>query len=358
MIANRFPVALVGLYCMSITISALVVGTFRDAQYVFGSILILSVLHIYLPLVIREERDLIFLVKLFFVVGLSNAAVAVVLLVLKWLYGYDPGVFPIGHFSTNKLTTLEEMHIPYVMKGLFWHPNFLGVLLSSMVPVGLFLAQRARVWSHRLLYAGGLVLFYITIAGAFAFIPLLPSFLTLVLFPFVTRRRIVDLLSYFVVFSVIAVCVVVLWSIDLTLLKSLPVTSIGRVDRWNAAIELIHRHVFFGVGLSHVAGYLPGGMSAHNTFIDIASGSGLPAMMIYSAFVIILTIKIARSRDRNFSAFMMLTLFTFFLLQFFETQLPGGMSIANLFFLMVTISYLSVTSSQDEREGHNATSRA
>jgi O-antigen ligase len=355
MLANKLHVAVVGLYITVITVSALIVGTLRDAPYVLGSILTISVFHIYLPLAVREERDFFFLMKLLFIVGTSNAAAALVLLVLKWFYGYGLGVFPVGQFGTNKLTVLEQMHIPYVMKGLFWHPNFLGILLSFMLPSGLFLAHRARALSHRLLYAAGSVMSCITIAGAFAFISLLPTFLTLTLFPVITKRRITALLSLFVVLSVLAVNVVVLGGIDLTLLKSLPVTSIGRVDRWNTAIPLIRGHAFFGVGPSNAAGYLPNGLSAHNTFIDIALGNGLPAMMLYSAFFILLTIKTGRSGVRSLSAFMMLTLLSFFLLQFFETQLFGGMSIANFYFLIVAVSYLSISSSWAMQEEHIGT---
>lgn len=71
---------------------------------------------------------------------------------------------------------------------------------------------------------------------------------------------------------------------------------------------------------------------------------GLPAMMLYCAFFILLTTKIGRSSDGSLSAFMMLTLLSFYILQFFETQLFGGMSIANFYFLILAISYLSISS--------------
>ncbi len=343
-LANKLHAVVVGLYIASITVSALIVGNLRNAPYVLGSIFVIGTLHMYLPLAVRKERDFIFLLKLLFVVGISNAAFALVLLVLKWLYGYDLGVFPAGLFATNKLTVLKQMHIPYVMKGLFWQPNFLGVLLSFVLPAGLFLAHRAVKLSHRLLYSIGSVMSCLTIAGAFAFISLLPTVLILAQFPVIKRRRIRDLLGLFVVLSVIAINVVVLSGVDLTPLKSLPLTSIGRVDRWVAAIPLIRAHAFFGLGPSDVASSLPNGLSAHNTFIDVALGSGLPTMILYSAFLILLTIKILRSDDGNLSAYMTLMLLCFFILQCFETQLFGGMSIGNFYFLIIAISYLSISS--------------
>jgi hypothetical protein len=70
----------------------------------------------------------------------------------------------------------------------------------------------------------------------------------------------------------------------------------------------------------------------------------LPVMMLYCAFFILLTTIIGRSSDGSLSAFMMLTLLSFYILQFFETQLFGGMSIANFYFLISAISYLSISS--------------
>ena len=348
--ANRLLLAVASLYMVAISVSALVVGTARDAVYILGSILTVCTLHVYVPLAVREKRDFIFLMKLLFIIGVSNASVALALVALKWFYGCGLGVFPVGQFGSNKLSVLEQMHIPYVMKGLFWHPNFLGILLAFALPSGLYLARQAQALSHRLLYEAGLAVSFIAMAGAFAFISLVPACAALALFPVISKCRISGILRLFVVLSVLAVNFVVFAGVDLTFLKVLPGVPIGRVDRWNTAIPLIHEHAFWGVGLSNAARYLPGGLSAHNTFIDTALGNGLPAMILYSALFILLTGKTGLSGDRNLSAFMILTLLIFSFLQFFETQLFGGMSIANFYFLVTAISYLSISSPRTFRE--------
>lgn len=341
---NKVHVSVMCLFMAAISVSALLAGTPEDVPYVIGSLLIISIIHTYVPLTVHNEKDFLFLMKLLFAVGVTNAAAALVLLLLKWSFGTDVGIFPVTHFATNKLTVLEAMNVPYVMKGFFWQPNLLGMLLSFMLPSGLFLALTAPQRSRRLMYSAGVLISCISIAGAFAFISMLPVFLTLVLFPFVLRRNTARMLRSFVILSVLAANVVVIGGVDVKFLKSLPVTSIGRVDRWDAAIPLIGSHPLFGIGPSSVAAHLPGGLSAHDTFIDTALGSGLPAMILYSLFLLNIAVKITRRERESLSAPMMLTFLSFFILQFFETQLLGGLSIVNFYFLIMAVSYLSISS--------------
>ncbi|MGC2063710.1 MAG: O-antigen ligase family protein [Thermodesulfovibrionales bacterium] len=345
LLTNRLFVAALVLYGVAISVAARAGGALPDNVHALGGFFIIITILLFLPVAVREKGQFIFLVQALFIVGVVNATVAFLLLVLKWACGSSLGIFPVWQFSNNKLALMQKTGIPYVMKGLFWHPNFLGILSAFTLPSGLFLAQQAPSRSTKWLYRAGLVLLLFSLAGAFAFISMVAACIGLVLFRVSTKKTIVTLTRMFIVISVLTMNIVILAGGDLTFLNSLPITSPGRVERWNKAIMIIHEHPFWGVGASNSSAFLPGGLSAHNTFVDIALGSGIPAVIIYSAFLLNVADKICRPGKDSLSAYMVTSFLCFFFLQFFETQLPGGMSVANFYFLMLTTAYVSISSS-------------
>lgn len=340
---NKLPIAIILLYVITTSTSAWMIGSLSDAVYVVGSATVIGVLLLFVSIEVREKGSFIFLIKLLFLIGAVNSVIALILLVLKWSHGLSLGIFPTVLFSDSKLEVLQKINVPYALKGLFWHPNFLGILLAFAFPAGLFLAHEAKSLRNRVLYIAGLSLFLITMACAYAFISLVPVCMALVLFPVIRKRWIFNVVRIFIVATVLAINIIVMNGYDLTFLKSLPITSKIRVDLWNHAIIEIHKHLLFGVGASNAANYLPLHLSPHNTFTAIALGNGIFAMIIYSAFLLTLTWRIRPTVGDHMSVYTMLTFLTFFILQLFETQILGGMSIANFYFFIMMLAYLSIS---------------
>jgi O-antigen ligase len=340
---NKLLVVIVLLYVIITSASTCMIGTLSDSAYVVGNAIIIGVLLLFISISVREKGSFIFLLKLLFLIGVVNSVIALILYLLKWSHGLSLGIFPTGQFIDSKLEVLQKMNVPYVLKGLFWHPNFLGMLLAFAFPAGLFLAHEAKSLRNRVLCISGLALFLITMACAFAFISFVPVCMALTLFPIIRMRLIFNLVRVFIVAIVFAINIIVVKGYDLAFLKSLPITSRVRVDLWNHAISVIREHPLFGVGASNTANHLSFGLSAHNTFIAIALGNGIFAMIIYSAFLLTLLGRIRLTEDVYLSTYMILTFLTFFVLQLFETQILGGMSIANFYFLLMMLAYLSIS---------------
>ena len=343
---NRLLVTIILLYVIITSTSAWMFGSPSDAASVIGSVIIIAVLLLFVSMEVREKGSFIFLIKLLFLIGVVNSVIALILLVLQWSHGLSLGIFPAGQFSDTKLEVLQKMNVPFALKGLFWHPNFLGILLAFAFPAGLFLAHEAKLLRNRVLSIAGLALFLITMAYAFAFISFVPVCMVLLLFPIIRKRLIFKLVRILILLMVLAINIIVVKGYDLTFLKSLPITSKIRVDLWNHAIAVIHEHLLFGVGASNAAHYLPFRLSAHNTFLAIALGNGILAMILYSAFLLTLTWRIRLTVDAPLSVYTILTFVTFFILQLFETQIFGGMSIANFYFLIIMLAYLSISLSR------------
>jgi O-antigen ligase len=82
---------------------------------------------------------------------------------------------------------------------------------------------------------------------------------------------------------------------------------------WRAAIKMVANHPFFGVGMDgfgdwyfrsrpkdySAQGFLSFSNSAHNVFLDIASGGGLALLGIYLAILALVTISIIRVVNRS-----------------------------------------------------------
>jgi hypothetical protein len=340
---NRVPVVILLLYLVTTSISACIIGSFSNSAYAVGSAITIGALILFISAQVREEESYIFLIKLLFLIAAVNSVIALMLLLLKWSLGISLGIFPIDLFGDRKLVILQALNVPYVLKGLFWQPNALGILLAFAFPAGLFLAHEAKDLRSKALYIAGLSLFMITMACAFAFISFVPVFVVLALFPIIRNQWVFNLVRVFIMAIVLAVDAIVLTGSDLTFLKSLPITSPIRVDLWNTAIAVIHNHLFFGVGASYTSHYLPLQLSAHNTFLEIGLGNGIFSLGLYSLFLLTLTWRIRLSVRAHLSAYMLLTFLTFFILQMFETLVLGGLSIGNFYFLAMTLAYLSLS---------------
>jgi hypothetical protein len=341
--ANSVPVVILLLYVVTLSFSACMIGYLPNSAYAVGSAITIGALILFISTQVREEESFIFLIKILFLIAVVNSVIALILLLLKWSLGISLGIFPVNLFGDRKLEILQTLNVPYVLKGLFWQPNALGILLAFAFPAGLFLAHEAKELRNKALYMAGLGLFMITMACAFAFISFVPVFVVLLLFPIIGKQWIFNLVRIFILAIVLAVDAIVLTGSDLTFLKSLPITSPIRVDLWNTAIAVIHNHLLFGVGASNTAHYLPLQLSAHNTFFEIGLGNGIFSLILYSLFLLTLTWRIRLSVHAHLSAYMLLTFLTFFILQLFETLVLGGLSIGNFYFLAMTLAYLSLS---------------
>jgi hypothetical protein len=116
-----------------------------------------------------------------------------------------------------------------------------------------------------------------------------------------------------------------------------------RVDLWNRSVEAIQDNMAYGIGLSNIVKLLS--HASHNTYIEIALGFGISALIFYSLYLIVSILKVKLQKDRNLSIYTLLTFSSFSVLQMFETLQFGGLSIANFYFLIVLVSYLSISSS-------------
>ncbi len=333
--------AAVCLYVLALFISALHSGNQDDLILAAAAGMVLAVAHLLLPISIENRRDLVVLLRI--VVGTATfcSTTALGALVVTLLTGHEVMIYP-ARLLYDKAHILGRMGILFVARGIFSHPNYLGMLANLALPGALFLGGEARTKAGKSLVAVCMVLCLAGVAASASFV-VLPSLLLVLLFYHTASRKAVFRgLRLLVILLIVVPNVIILTRADLSLLSASPVTSPGRIFLWNSSIRVIGEHMLLGVGPVQAAKSLTGGYAAHNTFLDIALAAGIPAMMLYSCYLLLILKKLAFKNDAPLSVFALLTVLSFSVMQLFETLIFGGMSVANFFFLVIVVSCLAV----------------
>lgn len=119
-------------------------------------------------------------------------------------------------------------------------------------------------------------------------------------------------------------------------------SNLGRIEMWRKAGEVIIKNPFFGAGIGNfplkidpMAGYREP-IYAHSTYLDIASETGVPALLCWAGILAYAIFKfIKKSKDDIVYLFLAVSLVIFSAHSIFET---GIYSPANLTLLLVIIS--------------------
>jgi len=342
---NKNILLVVFLYVLMIWVSSFKTGIKENLVLISGITSVLIIMHLLFPLLIQTRKDFVFIIKTLFCVCILNAIIAVSILLINKYENIHYGIYKIGVPLSSKLEALPGIKIT-VLQGIFSNPNSLGILMAFIFPAILFLIQETKSLLYRFLLIVCVLLMSFTLLHSFSRASIFSTIIVLLFFLLFYFSK-----GFFTVAKVIMISITLLFNlliasgIDLNFLKNQKIIHTGRFDLWDRAIEIIQGNMLFGIGYSNTFRVLPLGYSSHNTFIEIALGSGILAMILYSIYLLLLILKIRLDKDPELSIYVLLSLLSFSVLQIFETLLFGGMSIANFYFLIVMISYLSITSS-------------
>lgn len=348
---NKYILIVVALYIVTIWISSYKTGIKENIAMISGLSVVLFIMHFIFPVFIKTREDFIFIPKSLFVIGLLNAIFAAEFLVLYKKFNINYGIADVMDLS-DKVNVLPSLKMPRLL-GIFSNPNSLGILMAISLPAGLMLVMEAKKLTSKLMFVLCLLVLFFVLISSFSRASILSMLFIGVLFCALYFKAMLNIIKTLLLLLTLTVNFLILNGIELSFLKKLFASSTSnmRVDLWNKGIEMSRNNPFYGYGPSKVTELL-GGYAAHNTFIEIATGSGVIALLLYSCYLILILLKIRHEADVNLAKYALLLVAVFSVLQLFETLIFGGMSIGNFYFLVGIISYLSVTSSAYPKLGY------
>lgn len=346
---NKYILIAVLLFVLTVWSSSFKAGIKENLVMVAGMSLVLIIIHFLFPILIQKREDFALIPKTLFFIGLLNSIVAISLLLLNKYANIYYGIYrTTGAFPFSKFAIFQELKVT-VLKGIFSNPNSLGILIAFVFPAALFLIKETKSRKSMLLLTICALLLIFTLLSSFSRTSILSTTVVLFFFfLFLLRKTFLNIARILMVLIILSINFIIVTGIDLSPLKKLIITSPHRIDLWNKAIQMIHNNIFSGIGASNTVNFFF--ISSHNTFIEIALGTGIGAMITYSLYLILLVIKIKPNNSSSLSAYTLLSFLSFSILQVFETLLFGGLSIANFYFIVVLVSYLSMTSSNYYRQ--------
>lgn len=343
---NKYILIVVVLYIITIWVSSYKTGMKESIAMISGISVVLVVMHFLFPVLVKKRKDFLVIPAALFSIGMLNALFALEFLISSKVRGSFYGIYRVLDLS-DKFAMMHGFKIT-VLQGVFSNPNSLGMLIALAVPACLFLILEAKRLSSRIMLISCLLFFLFVVFSSFSRASILASAIMVLLFPAVRVKLFFNIARIFLITLSSAMALLIIAGTNLDLLSALKITSAGRVAYWNKSIESIQLHMKYGIGSANIVPLLS--ESAHNTFIEIALGFGIPALIFYALYMILAVLKAGVSKERNLSIYTILTVAGFSVLHLFETLQYGGLSIANFYFLIVLVSYLSVTSSLINRD--------
>jgi len=343
---NKYILVMVFMYLVVIWVSSFKTGIKENLVLISGMTFVLIAMHFLFPVFIKKKEDVLFIAHTLLFIGLFNCIITILLFLLKQAINTRYGIYGIQSIA-SKFGIFPEFNIE-VLRGIFSNPNSLGILSASILPAILFSFAEAKSPRSRFFLILFFLLNNIVLLSSFSRASVLSAIVVLLFFSCSYVNRIFFHLSkIFILFTIVLFNFIIILGCDISYLKNLKITSVGRVSLWNKAIEIIHNNLIHGIGFSKTAIALKG-LTSHNTFIEISLGSGVVAMILYSFYLILLLPKInLKDKDTvNLSHFTLLSILGFSVMQLFETLLFGGLSIANFYFLITIIAYLSLKQTQ------------
>ncbi len=339
---NKYILLIVILYILMIYFSSFnVVEINKNLMLVSGISIILIVIHFLFPVILQKREDFLFIPKTLFLIGLLNSTIAIILFILNKIKNTQYGIDGIQLFSA-KFAILPELEVT-VLKGIFSNPNSLGMLMAIVFPAGLLLIMETKKLSSKLMLISCLFMFLFTLVSSLSRASILATTITLLLFIALRAKLFFTIIRIFIIVFISLITFLIISGVKFSSSGTLKIIFGDRVDLWNRSVEAIQDNMAYGIGLSNIVKLLS--HASHNTYIEIALGFGISALIFYSLYLIVSILKVKLQKDRNLSIYTLLTFSSFSVLQMFETLQFGGLSIANFYFLIVLVSYLSISSS-------------
>lgn len=347
---NKYVLIAVILYIITIWISSYKTGAQEDLVMTAGISVVLLVLHFLMPVFIKTKHDFAFVVKAFLAIGLLMAIFTIALFILYKAKQVTYGISELSDTQnlSRKFSFLPDFEMQAV-RGIFLNPNSLGIFMAIVFPSALFLFMENKKWIYKFMLILTMALFIGSLLGSFSRASIAAVVVSLLLFVAVRWSVIFNTVRIFFIGCVVVISSIIIAGIKIDIPDNVAKLSANRIALWNTAIEAIHDNMVSGIGVSNIIKFLPRQQSSHNTYIEIALGFGIGALIAYSLYLIIIVTKMRVNRDRPFTIYTLLTFSSFFVLQTVETLQFGGLSIANFYFLIVLVSYLSVTSVTRQR---------
>jgi O-antigen ligase len=248
-----------------------------DAWETFSEILVKTlVIFVVIVNVVRTELRLKLLLWLVLAVS--------VYLSISAINDYRLGVFAIGEMETQRIAGR--------IKGLFENSNDLALHLVSMIPIAVGLALGIRGYFRKLVYFGAAGLMVAAVVVTFS----RGGFIGLVAATFVLVRRLgkknrvaTTAALVFAVILFLALAPGAFSSRLSTIFNSaadVTGSSSQRTEVLKRSVWVALRYPIFGVGIGNFKHKSPRNLVTHNSYTQVASELGIPAMVVFIMFLV------------------------------------------------------------------------
>jgi len=126
----------------------------------------------------------------------------------------------------------------------------------------------------------------------------------------------------------------------------------GRVDIWQATIDLWLRHPLFGVGFRQHELFLEGGLPSHNAYLAMLADTGIFGFIVYVWLLVRSTVASWSIEEIRMRRFVVLMLTTYIIFGFFDRRTIDAGNTYSLFFVMacaVALTQAALRQSLSER---------
>ena len=187
---------------------------------------------------------------------------------------------------------VEGYRVGGVGEGIFGNPNEVALFLVTVAPVTVALALGSRSVSGRLFYAAGSLLMLAAVVVTFSRGGFLGLAVALALLAWKVGRR-----NRFAVAALASVCCVALLaaapsnfalrvlSIFVPSLDPVGSSDMRQQLLW-ASLWTAARHPLLGIGMGNFTLVSPRSLVSHNSYTQVAAEMGLPALLVYLAFLL------------------------------------------------------------------------
>lgn len=232
----------------------------------------------------------------------SDLMAAAVLIVLAACY---VGVLLWPDYSIHQATDFLEPQNAGSWRGVLPHKNEAGAVMNQFIFIGLLVAQvRSRLLGGLIVALAGIFLLFAQSKAAIALLPLVLIMSTIIGHSRRPATGIALVVSVLLVFNLFSVGTVVFKPVGDLITSYMPdATFTGRTEVWQFSLDALRQHPLTGYGFSAFWGtdqvqYGMGGNAnwvnnttdAHNAYLNIALGTGLPGMALMFLWIVIMPI--------------------------------------------------------------------
>ena len=186
------------------------------------------------------------------------------------------------------------------ISGVLGNPNYYGAYLGSMAVLAVACAVNARsvrLKAVLLALASLLSATLLLTQSRGALVAFMAGFITII---FIRSRR-MGVVSVVVLALIVAIAYPIFsdWRFDGDAPASVAgiSTAAGRTEAWSAAGDIFASSPLFGVGLGRFMEESPGGIAAHNWYVQVLAELGIVGFIIWSLFMVAVVLAL-RKRPR------------------------------------------------------------